>query len=64
MESGFKNVELDLKNLDAIMKKKNAIDKRNKILYGGKGLFPSQDKLNSLGNLGKFPAKKTVNFKE
>ena len=41
MDNGFKNVESDLKNLDVILKKKNAMDKRNKVLYGGHGVFPS-----------------------
>ena len=44
------------------MKRKNAMDKRNKVIYGGHGVFPSQDKMDKLGNIGKFKPQKQVNF--
>ena len=62
MDTDFQDLESDLKNLDAMMKRKNAMDKRNKVIYGGHGVFPSQDKMDKLGNIGKFKPQKQVNF--
>ena len=53
-----------MRSLDAIMRKKNQLDKRNKVLYGGRGVFPSKEQLDKLGNVGKLTGKKGVSFKE
>ena len=62
--NSFKSVEHDMRSLDMLMRKKNQLDKRNKVLYGGKGLFPSQSKLEKLGDIGKLTGRKGVSFKE
>jgi hypothetical protein len=63
-DSSFRSIEHDIRSLDMIMRKKNELDQRNKVLYGCKGVFPSQDKLNKLGNTGKLTGRKGVSFKE
>ena len=63
-DQSFKSVEHDMRSLDMIMRKKSQLDKRNKVMYGGKGVFPSQSMLEKLGDKGKLTGKKGVSFKE
>lgn len=62
METGFRDVESDLRNLEAVKRRMNAIDRRNKVMYGGHGVFPKKGEMDKLGNVGKMTGKKQVNF--
>jgi hypothetical protein len=53
-----------MRSLDMLMRKKNELDQRSKVLYGGKGVFPSKEKLEKLGGTGLWTGKKGVSFKE
>ena len=50
-----------MQSLDIIMRKKSQLDKRNKAMYGGKGVFPSHSMLEKLADHG---GRKGVSFKE
>lgn len=63
-DQSFRSVEHDMRSLDMLMRKKNELDQRSKVLYGGKGVFPSKEKLEKLGGTGLWTGKKGVSFKE
>jgi len=50
-----------MQSLDIIMRKKSQLDKRNKAMYGGKGVFPSHSMLEKSADHG---GRKGVSFKE
>lgn len=60
-DQSFKSVEHDMQSLDIIMRKKSQLDKRNKAMYGGKGVFPSHSMLVKLNDKTE---RKGVSFKE
>jgi len=53
-----------MQSLDIIMRKKSQLDKRNKAMHGGKGIFPSHSMLKNIGDHGKLTERKGVSFKE